>query len=328
MTMLSQDIFKAFGSNWKWASISRSGTARVHTVQPTFAADGVVCYSMKENTVERCPVFNLALGCGSHIIDRTDFSNGPQYPTDRFGMSLVPAAPQMPTQQMPAPLPARGYCTAKDCFNEKAVGWNLCETHCPPPPAPQTRLTTDEAENGELWKFAKANENFVRVYISGDVYFGETDNPPARQATDVVVDGVTHVIERTRSQPELAPPEAGKPYVAVPEAPLPKSYPSAPHTVAIVDHGGVTQYGGHTFVWYDEAAQVAGAASTLDEAIRQQQAYRDWLNLTTVPEVVDVIAALDKAKERAKKLTAIYVQDGTCSRQALSELQYMAIFGE
>ena len=204
MTMQTQDIFKAFGSNWKWASVSNSGTTRVHTVQPTFDAHGVVCYSLKENTVARCPAFNIEAGSGARIIDRTDFSNGPQYPTDRFGIPYPApvAVPQMPTQQMPAPPPAP-MAIADQLATDT---WPSTPAQVPmPPPAPQTRLTTEEAENGKLWDFARANENYVSVRLCGDVVFGANNAASmGRMAYDVVVDGVTHPIERTRSQPQLA----------------------------------------------------------------------------------------------------------------------------
>jgi hypothetical protein len=80
-------------------------------------------------------------------------------------------------------------------------------------PPTQTRLTTGEAENGKLWDFAKVHESFVQVDVFGGVWFGSDVASVKRYASDVIVDGVTHPIERTRSQPQLAPPEAGKPYV-------------------------------------------------------------------------------------------------------------------
>lgn len=237
MTMQTQDIFKAFGANWTWASVDKAGAAWVHTYKPNAGSQ---------------PKHQQILNARANAFDtkqpqeertswaRTDFSNGPTYNTDEFGIGIPslpgapPPAPVMPTQQIPAPLPDRGYCSAFECFNEKAVGFNVCEAHRPPqlmapvmptdpwsstpaqvPMAPptQTRLTTEEAENGKLWDFAKVHENYVLVDALGGVHFsGDVVGVP-RYAFDVVVDGVTHPIERTRSQPQLAPPEAGKPFV-------------------------------------------------------------------------------------------------------------------
>jgi hypothetical protein len=181
-----------------------------------------------------------------------------------------------------------------------------------------TRLTTDEAENGGLWKFAKAHEQHVTVNCFGVVWFDVSrDGGQPRRATDVMVDGVTHVIERTRSQPQLAPPEAGKPFSEKPwpSPELPKPYPSEPETVAVLHHGAITQYGNHTFVWYDEAEQVAGAASTHVEAKRQLNAYYGQLNDDTPDhtyseaqfaglgaKIQEVENALNKAKQQIDQI--------------------------
>lgn len=227
MTMQTQDIFKAFGSNWKWASISSTGRARIYTGKPSIL--GSLIQSPVDELVSRCEAFDVptpANGIVPQIWERTDFSNGPAYETDKFGVPLPVDVPSAP--------PARGYCNQLECFNEKAVGFNVCETHRPPqlmapvmptnpwsstpaqvpmsPPVPQTRLTTEEAENGKLWDFAKAHENHVLVDALGGVSFGSDVVSVPRHAFDVVVDGVTHPIERRRSQPQLAPPEAGKPF--------------------------------------------------------------------------------------------------------------------
>ena len=228
MTMQTQDIFKAFGSNWKWASISSTGRARIYTGKPTIL--GSLIQSPVDELVSRCEAFDVptpANGIVPQIWERTDFSNGPAYETDKFGIPLPVDVPSAP--------PARGYCNQLECFNEKVVGFNVCETHRPPqlmapvmptqqmpapapaqvpmpPPAPQTRLTPEEAENGKLWDFAKVHENYALVDALGGVHFSSDVVGVPRYAFDVVVDGVTHPIERKRSQPKLAPPEAGKPF--------------------------------------------------------------------------------------------------------------------
>lgn len=301
MTMQSQDIFKAFGSNWKWASITKSGTARVHTEQPTFSADGVVCYSMKENTVERVPAFNLERGSGSRIIDRTDFTNGPQYPTDRFGIPFPAPVAVEPQQQQPAPLPARGYCSNGDCWNEKAIGWNQCETHRPPlAPAPAAAtLTTDEAENGGLWAFANHDENYVHVNSFGVVWFDLfKDCPKPRRSYAVEVSGVVNPIERVRSKP-VSPAEAGMPF-----APTPVAQPCFDYQPA---HPGLREEGLESpeadegdHGWSDGVAE-------LEKKLSRQR------------------RVLKKAKARAKALLSIYNADGSTQ---LTCVQYTAIFGE
>jgi hypothetical protein len=297
--MTTQDIFKKFGSNWKWASISSTGRARIYTAEPTIL--GSLIQSPVGGRVSCCEAFDNSTNTEVLIWKRTDFSNGPSYETDKFGIPLPAAAPQF---QQPAALPARGYCTNGDCFNEKAIGWNQCETHRPPlAPAPvmpgpaAVTLTTDEAENGGLWAFANHDENYVHVNPFGVVWFDLfKDGPKPRRSYAVEVSGVVNPIERTRSQPQLAPPESGKPYIdafdAQPRAPRAAPWP--------------TDAAGNTFV--------------------PSSAYSDSLNLTAVPEVVDAIAALDKAKAHARHLLKQYNNDD--NRQQLTVLQYLAIFGE
>lgn len=229
--MQMQDIFKAFGANWTWASISRTGKARIYTGEPVALASGLIQSPFGE-WVSRCEAFDRGELDTPVIWKRTDFTNGPSYETDQFGIPLPVAVPQMPEAT-----PPRGYCNQLECFNEKAVGFNVCGVHRPPQlmapamptqqmpplaPAPaqvpmvppkQTRLTTEEAENGGLWAFANQDEDFVHVNCDGVVWFDLfKDGPKPRRSYAVEVDGVTHPIERTRSQPQLAPPEAGKPF--------------------------------------------------------------------------------------------------------------------
>ena len=285
MTMQTQDIFKAFGSNWKWASISSTGRARIYTGKPAIL--GSLIQSPVDELVSRCEAFDVptpANGIVPQIWERTDFSNGPAYETDKFGIPLPVDVPSAP--------PARGYCDKVDCFNEKAVGFNVCEVHRP---APQTRLTTEEAENGKLWDFAKVHENYVLVDALGGVHFSSDVVGVPRYAFDVVVDGVTHPIERKRSQPKLAPPEAGKPFSGAekpwPSPELQKAYQSgeslAPDEDVKIDED--TSHG-----WFDR----------VDELEKE----------------------LAKAKSNAAHLLKCYQADG--NSVALTRLQYMAIFGE
>ena len=267
MTMQSQDIFKAFGTNWKWASLTVAGTARIHTERPTIN-DGVVFYNASDLATSRCEAFDSNVPCAEQIWCRTDFSNGPQYPTDRFGIPYPAPVAQVPMV----------------------------------PPALQTRLTTDEAENGKLWDFAKVHENYVLVDVLGGVHFSSAVVGVPRYAFDVVVDGVTHSIERTRSQPQLAPPEAGKPFAErVPEFNV--AYPAPGLRV-----DGLEPDEGK----YDEG-------DTPDRTYSEAQ----FANLGA--KIQEVENALSKAKDHARLLLNSYDQHGE-AELALSI--YLAIFGE
>lgn len=186
--MNAQDIFKNFGNNWKWASMSSAGGARLHTKRPTFNA-GALCYNSSSEAMVRCEAFDLVEvpadgGCES-ILTRTDFTNGPAYPTDRFGAPLCPQ-PATVAAQMPAP---------------QAV-----------------QLSVEEAENGGLWEHANNYENYVSVNTFGVVWFNcWKDGPSPRRSYSVEVTGATHYIERTRSE-GVDLQEPGKPF-AQPVAP-------------------------------------------------------------------------------------------------------------
>jgi len=359
--MQTQDIFKAFGCNWKWASVSRTGKARIYTGEPVALASGLIQSPFGER-VSRCEAFDRGELDTPVIWKRTDFTNGPAYETDKFGIPLPVAVPQMP-----AATPPSGYCSAFECFNEKAVGFNVCEVHRPPQlmapvmptqqmpapaPAPiappkQTRLTTEEAENGGLWAFANQDEDFVHVNCDGVVWFDLfKDGPEPRRSYAVEVDGVTHVIERTRSQPQLAPPEAGKPcsgdekpWPAQPLVPRPFGNKRPDTTGYPLRHAGpIDQFAENVFVWYDEVELVGGAANHLADAQRQQQAYGATLVGDTPDhtyseaqfaglgaKIQEVESALSKAKAHARALLNSYDQHGEAE---LSLSIYLAIFGE
>lgn len=273
---LTQDIFKGFGRNWKWASHDGSGLARVHTGKAVVAHDGSITETKwGGQAAVRAEVFDAVdLSPDVHenatVFHRTDFSNGPAYETDQFGIPLPVV--EVPTGSYAPPPPELT------------------------PPGP-TMLTTDEAEAGGLWDFARADENYVSVNLFGTVWFDLFEGgPKPRRSFDVEVTSVTHVIERTRSQPQLAPPEAGKPFTP-PEAE--KAYDSpglsdaeARPSIEQLEHDG---HG-----WADGVAE-------LEKKLNPQR------------------RVLQKAKARAHALLSCYYVDGS---QQLTTLQYMAIFGE
>lgn len=307
--MTTQNIFKNFGSNWKWASLDKNGKAWVHTYEPNVPHRR----GTKDIQNVRAEAFDQGPLDERVSWARTDFNNGPAYETDKFGMALCPPsvmpAPAPAPEQQPAPLPPRGYCTNLDCWNEKAIGWNQCETHrprlAPAPPMPMApvpaaptlcvQLTTGEAENGGLWAYARDVENYVSVNSFGVVWFNLfKDGPEPRRAYGVEVGGVTVSIERTRSVSECQPPEAGKP--------CPTLAPTHPG----LREDGLEQQ----------------EADTPDSTYSVEQF------ATLGAKIQKVENRLNKAKARAKALLSIYVADGGGTRPALTELQYLAIFGE
>lgn len=182
--VISQDVFKHFGPNWTWASIDRSGQAWLHTYEPNEVP------RMNDGTQKnvRAPAFDLDREFPQRInVKRSSFLNGPTYNTDEFGIGLF--EPQ-PIGFAPAPQPMA-------------------------PPA-TVYITVDQAESGRLWDFANPDENYVSVNLFGEVWFNTGSfGAKERRCYAVLVHGVTHAIERTRSQPQLAPPEAGKPFVSL-----------------------------------------------------------------------------------------------------------------
>ena len=287
--MTMQKIFNNLGPNWKWASFTSIGTARVHTELPVITDDGVLFYNRNAAVTARCEAFDAASpedGMVPQIWERTNFSNGPDRDTDSFGALIgyvpPPPAPVMPTQQMPAPAPAP---------------W-------------QTRLTT---ENGKLWDFAKVHENRVTVDALGGVSFGSDVVGVPRYAFDVVVDGVTHPIERKRSQPQLAPPEAGKPFTPA-ESAQPWSTNAQPRFDYQPAHPGLRDDG----LEPPEDTQIEIDADTAHGWYDRVEELEKKLNRQR--------RVLKKAKARAHALLSSYQADG--NSVALTRLQYMAIFGE
>lgn len=260
---ISQNIFNGLSADWKWASMASNGVARVHTDKPTISPDNVVLFKLgKRHTALRGEFDVTELppeGLTPVIVERSTLASPPPYATDGKGVALdqpvscEPMAPRVPE------------CPQPSAF-----------APAPQPMAPPATvyITVDQAEAGGLWDFANPDENYVTVNTYGVVWFNRHKGAAYdRRSYAVHVNGVTHPIERTRSQPQLAPPEAGKPF-----ATLAVDYPSAPETVNVTHHGAITRYGEHTFVWYDESEQPRGAASTLEEAKRQLNSYFGHLN--------------------------------------------------
>lgn len=278
MTMRTQDIFKNFGSNWKWASLTVAGAARIHTEQPKLGADGVVFFNTSDFVTSRCEAFDSNVPCAASIWERTDFTNGPSYSTDRFGLAACPP-PASPVPMAPAP---------------QAV-----------------RITTDEAESGGLWAYARRDENYVSVNTYGVVWFNLFVNgPEPRRSYSVEVTGVTHPIERSRAMPgPVAPPEAGKPF-----APAPVAQPVWP-----------TDVDGNAF---------APACPDYSESL-----VSEVMSTEAVPDVhgwADGVAELEKKLNRQRrvykkaKLRAqhLLIAEHVGGLPQLTAAQYMAIFGE
>jgi len=310
MTMQTQDIFNAFGSNWKWASLTVAGTARVHTEQPKIGADGVVFYNASDFVTSRCEAFDTNVPCAASIWERIDFGNGPQYPTDCFG-SPYPAPAQVLQTGFYAPPVAGGGVASTSVMGSPAPAPMA-------PPPTQTRLTTEEAENGGLWDFARAPENYVSVNSFGVVWFNVfKDGPEPRRSYAVEVDGVTHPIERTRSQPQLAPPEAGKPFA---ESDIAKMWagppvPFAERVAPYIDKFDAPDAG--------DPVESLIAESTMSDA--ETIAGLDAAIVKVSVKLVRSKRKLAAAKERARSLLNSYDQHGEAE---LSLSIYLAIFGE
>lgn len=315
--MTMQSIFNKFGSNWTHASIDEGGSAWLHTSDPRSNTAPVLYWQ----PCARCEAFDVTeMPKDKSIVpvwERTDFTNGPSYATDRFGIALhVPAAlPQ------PAPPPMA-------------------------PPAAVT-LTTDQAENGELWAFANHDENYVSVNSFGVVWFDLfKDGPKPRRSYAVEVSGAVNPIERVRSQP-VAPAEAGVPFAPAPMAParsLPVChahgcfYDAAVGDKFCAEHAApklpvypifhphnVIQYADEIYVWHDESGLLGGVGYSLDDANAQMGRYAESLEAPQVDMSFPSLA-LNKAKAHARHLLLCCEADN--NTQSLTTTQYTAIFGE
>lgn len=273
---ISQDIFKGLSGNWQWASLSSSGSVRVHAQCPKISHDNVVVFNKTKSACARRDAFDVQEipqdGLRAEIVERSHPWETPPYETDGYGRPLI---------------------------EEEVTA------------TPVRVLTVDEAENGQLWEFAKPGEGYVSVNPFGVVWFNsfkEGDRP--RVSYDVEVKGVKLTIERTRIQPAnpclqaantlseaitkpyLSPPEAGKPLGAGCEFPSPSvEVELQPDSLAKNPRG-----------------------RALDDC--DEPAEHGWTN------------ELEEAKTRARKMLDMYVSDGSGTRPALNELQYLAIFGE
>jgi hypothetical protein len=329
--MTTQSIFKGFGSNWKWASRTAGGIARLHTILPTITTDGVLAYNRNRSNCVRCEAFDhreVPQDAACVIWERTDFANGPDYATDAFGLALYEDEADTPVV-VDAVRARRGDCAEDGCENERGVFGQYCQfapsmpVAPPPPPAPtQTRLTTDEAENGMLWAFARSYEDRVHVDSLGGVYFDiEAQGVGAgRFAMDVHVDGVISPITRTRSTPHPAP--AMPVGYAEPIADRnPQALPVEEHTALLQAEVIKHANWGHNPEGYSEYDK--GIANGLELAIALIN--KRSPNFAHTPMQHEPAPAVLKAKAHAKHLMRQANVDGS---EQLTAVQYMAIFGE
>lgn len=106
----TQDIFKCFGPNWKWASMSSGGIAKVYVERPFFPNPAIDPRPRKGTLNEHwdyAPAFNEPVppeGITPRVWERTEFGNGPSYETDKFGQRLSPpvACPPPVAPELPA----------------------------------------------------------------------------------------------------------------------------------------------------------------------------------------------------------------------------------
>lgn len=218
-------------------------------------------------------------------------------------------------------------CVYLGC-KEPAVAYSsACAKHDAPalaaPQLPtQTRLTTDEAENGALWGFARSYESEVRVAPNGLVFFSARGDE--RQAYDVVVDGVVHPIVRERVLDNFYP---AAPVTApvVPTAPLCNVFDclqfARPDDLCCTGHA--THHSKlskpaptpHAPAWDYQPAHPGlneGGLEPAEPADDEEDEAHGWAD------------ELEAAKERARYLLT---QWNGGSKQ-LTEVQYIAIFGE
>lgn len=126
---ISQDIFKGLGPNWKWASLSSGGRARVHTEEPAIR-EGVLFPNRKGKWSTRADFSEdvpSAGGIDPVYCARTNFSNGPEYPTDSQGSMLVPPTAEA-LSDAPAALPPRK-CNVFDCDAPALTDDMCCKGH-------------------------------------------------------------------------------------------------------------------------------------------------------------------------------------------------------
>jgi hypothetical protein len=371
--MITQEIFKGLSENWRWASCSANGTARVHTEKPHISSDNVVVF--KRGSLR--PEFNETElppeGLTAQVIERTDAWVLP-YKTNGKGEPLCPE---------PECVPVNGATLPQAIFNGFGANWtwasidkfgkawvhtyepntaqrrndstlknveapafdrsqvfdarvNVKRTNfsngpafhtdeygialTPPAPAAKaTTLTTDEAEAGGLWDFARSTENHAMVNQYGVVWFNtHKDGPEPRRSYAVQVTGVTHTIEHTRSQP-------------VPTCNAVCCEADAlPGSMRCAEHAEPGQYRSRPAPSFPEAGVPAhllrdiGAGEEVLSVDYPAPGLRDDGN----DESHGWTNELDEAKARAQRLLRVYVLDGINERPALNELQYMAIFGE
>jgi hypothetical protein len=331
--MTTQAIFKGLGPNWKWASRDGNGVAKVHTAEPfrSRTQPGIIYQTQIGNyPAFNCPAFDASdlapdpMG-NAEVWKRTNFKNGPDRDTDGFGAIGELAVPPLPKG---CDTPVGTKCNVVDCNELVATNGFWCADHAPtpapsmpvappPPPAPtQTRLTTDEAENGMLWAFARSYEEYVNVQLDGSVVFGTVNAASmGRLASDVVVDGVVHPIERTRRVPDVPHPVPSIPHA--PSQPTPVEEHTALLQAEVIKHANW----GHNPEGYSEYDK--GIANGLELAIALLN--KRSPNFAHTPMQHEPEPAVRKAKAHAKHLMRQANVDGS---EQLTAVQYMAIFGE
>lgn len=235
--MSNQDVFNGLSSNWLYASMSSMGAVRVHTEKPELLPKGGMRFN-KDATCRRTDLdpHEINVSFTGEIWERSQpLVGAPPYATDGKGVALdqpatcEPAVPQVPECPQPsvfAPAPQ------------------------PMAPPATVYITVDQAESGSLWDFANPDENYVTVNTYGAVWFNRHKGAAYdRRSYAVCVNGVTHPIERTRSHPQVSPPEAGKPFAS-----LAVDYPAP----GLREDGGDAEHG-----WTNELEEAKERAQRL-----------------------------------------------------------------
>lgn len=299
-----QDIFKGFGPNWKWASMSSGGIAKVYVERPYFPGPKIEPRARKGTLNEHwdyAPAFDQKElppeGLEPCVWERTEFDNGPSYDTDKFGQRLSPPVVCPPPV---APVPVASLTRSHLQAQLDANGW-----------ANFAAIDSD----GVARLFAEQPHRFA------DDRWGALGEQMRAGGTFDTSDWETMLYPTTRPVPQ--PVSA---HVA-PARPIPEGFTEL--TSAGFDYGDVarvdvinldgarfTDCVPHTVNWEivrayrvtaEKALSAADLAPGFPEGEDEEDSQHGWAE------------ELEEAKERAAHLL---------QHDALTLVQYMAIFGE
>lgn len=292
--MNKQAIFEGFGPEYRWASISMFGKARVHMFKPGIAESGYL--RLRDTGALRVDAFDQSV---LRHVDRQ---------AQIWERESEIQAPLRPIGSPPAPAPITEKSWPAECEGRPYM----------PTQTVDTAIFAEGFHPGQPASFAdKINEQIRSFENSGHEPEGPSDYSMG------FLNGLELALATAQNRSPCYPFAVACDRFADDSATVPPECfgPAYP----IRHPGPIDQFAEFIYVWYDETEGACGASTHLCEAQRQQSAYADCLDTggKELEQMDALVSKLDdKYHEVKDRVRQMY------NNQELTVTQVCAILGE